>query len=137
MLKASSIPNEVTLDNKTVVTIASCAETKFSHKNERLIAFLFILFSKLNYDRTSKLVSMYPASLSDIAMEIHGLTRRTVEEHEKWTGRTFQRDNTRATVYFHIRKKSVSLGDSSYVYPSGKLSHGVNRSLHGIPKVIV
>ena len=43
-LKASSVPNEVVFDNKTVVTIASGTDSKVSPKNERLIAFLSIFF---------------------------------------------------------------------------------------------
>ena len=79
-LKASSVPNEVALDNKTVVTIASGTDSRVSQKNERLIAFLSILFSMPNYDRTGKLISMHPASLSDAAMEILSLNSSLAEQ---------------------------------------------------------
>ena len=79
-LKASSVPIEVALDNKTVVTMASGTESTVSQKNEHLIAFLSILFSMPNYDRTGKLTSMHPASLSDDAMEILSSTASLAEQ---------------------------------------------------------
>ena len=67
----SSVPNEVAVENKTVVTVASAStESKIVTKNERLIAFLSILFSTPNYDRTGKLTGMTPGLISDEAMEI-------------------------------------------------------------------
>ena len=87
-LKASSVPNEVALDNKTVVTIASGTETKVSQKNERHIAFLSILFSMSNYDRTGKLISMHPASLSDNAMKILSSTASLAEQSRNLKNRS-------------------------------------------------
>ena len=69
-LKMGSVPNEVAVENKTVVTVASATESKVVNKNERLIAFLSILFSTPNYDRTGKLTCMTPGLISDEAMEI-------------------------------------------------------------------
>ena len=70
-LKHGSVPNEVAIqENKTVVTVASASESKVANKNERLIAFLSILFSTSNYDRTGKLTGMAPGLISDETMEI-------------------------------------------------------------------
>ena len=78
--KASSLPEEVDLESKTVVTMNSATESKVSQKNERLIAFLSIMFSMPNYDRTGKLTSMHPATLSDDAMEILASTASLAEQ---------------------------------------------------------
>ena len=59
----SSVPEVVNLDEKTIVT--SAASSACSVQNDRLTAFLQILFSKANYDRNGELSSLVPESLSN------------------------------------------------------------------------
>ena len=69
--RLETIPNEVSRrGNKTVATVASAIESKIPNKNERLIAFMSILLSTPNYDRSRKHTAAYPANTSAEAMEI-------------------------------------------------------------------
>ena len=64
--RAGTIPAEVALrDEKAVVTVASSNTTKVPNKNARPIAFISILLSTPNYDRSGKLTAMAPAQMSD------------------------------------------------------------------------
>ena len=69
---APPVPNEVAiLDNKTVVTSTSTAhDAKLIEKNERLIAFLSIFFSRPEYDRSGNINALTPAQLTDEALEL-------------------------------------------------------------------
>ena len=79
---APNVPNEVAiLDHKTVVTSASSTQdVKLLEKNERLIAFLSIFFSRPEYDRSGNIAALTPAQLTDEALELLATHSSTADQ---------------------------------------------------------
>ena len=75
--KESSVPDIVDLDEKTLASTTASSEC--SVQNERLTAFLQILFAKPNYNRNGELLSLVPAILSDDLQEIFNSTTKISE----------------------------------------------------------
>ena len=66
--KPASIPPII--DFNADVTVASSTNTKIVEKNEKLIAFLSILFSLPSYDRCGNLTGLVPGDITDEASEL-------------------------------------------------------------------
>ena len=79
--ETSKIPDEVDIleENKTIVTTSTTASS-INTKNDRIQAFLAILFSKPLYDRKDNVVSLIPAILTDEIKEIITSTSSTSEQ---------------------------------------------------------
>ena len=76
--KESSVPGIVNIDEKTSVSPSASSES--SIQNERLTAFLQILFAKPNYNRNGELLSLVPAIVSDDVQEILESTTKISEQ---------------------------------------------------------
>ena len=68
MEKPASIPPVI--DINADLTVASSANTKIVEKNEKLIAFLSILFSLPSYDRSGNITGLVPGDITDEASEL-------------------------------------------------------------------
>ena len=70
--KVPTVPQEVAVpDQRTIVTsTSSTQDQKLIEKNERLIAFLQIFFSRPEYDRTGNITSLLPGQITDEALEL-------------------------------------------------------------------
>jgi hypothetical protein len=66
--KSISISPFIDLD--TDVTVALSTNTKLVDKNEKLIAFLSIIFSHPSYDRSGSLIGLVPGNITDEASEL-------------------------------------------------------------------
>ena len=64
------VPDLVSLAEKTIASVASSHESKCVEKNEKLRAFLSVMYSHPTYDRTGSLTALSPASLTNEAMEL-------------------------------------------------------------------
>ena len=76
--KESSVPDIVNVDDKTLASTTASSEC--SIQNERLTAFLQILFAKPDYSRNGELLSLVPATLSDDLQEILDSTAKISEQ---------------------------------------------------------
>ena len=78
-IQETSVPEEVNFaEDKTVVSTSTSSSTGV--KNERLLAFLAILFSKPHYDRKGDLSSLVPAEIADEARELLTSSSSTSEQ---------------------------------------------------------
>ena len=78
----SSVPIEVMTGNETVVTnnTSNTNDTKLVEKNDRLISFLSVFFSRPQYDRNGDITSLLPADLTDDALELLSSTSTTSDQ---------------------------------------------------------
>ena len=67
------------IDGKTTATVSSESSSESSVQNERLAAFLQILFAKPSYDMNDELSQLIPVTLSDDLQEIITATSKVWE----------------------------------------------------------
>ena len=71
----------VTNDVMIIVTSASSAnESKTLDKNERLVTFMSLFFSRPQYDRDGQMVTLIPAELSDEALDMLSSSTSTSDQ---------------------------------------------------------
>ena len=78
---SAPVPHEVMTGNdaNTVVT-NNTNETKLVEKNDRLISFLSVFFSRPQYDRNGDISSLIPAELTDEALELLSSSSSTSDQ---------------------------------------------------------
>ena len=76
------VPDHISLADKTIVSNNSSHDTKVIEKNEKLISFLAIMFSRATYDRNGNISSLSPGELTDEAKELFTSSSTTTEQSQ-------------------------------------------------------
>ena len=78
--KVESIPQVININENKTTCSTNASTSEGSVTNERLTAFLQILFVKPNYDRYGELLSLTPAVLSDDLQEVLTTSSKVTEQ---------------------------------------------------------
>ena len=78
--KEVSVPQVINMDENKTMGSVNASSSEGSITNERLTAFLQILFVKPNYDRNGEVLSLTPAVLSDNLQEVLTTTTKVTEQ---------------------------------------------------------
>ena len=94
------VPDLVSLAEKTMASIASSQDSKVVEKNEKLMAFLSVMYAHPTYDRTGSITALSPAILTNEAMELLSSSSSTADTSRNLT------DGLEALAYDISRERS-------------------------------